>query len=201
MERRLKALGFALLLMTSISCISDSRSRIKKTLHHLDIPEIGVTLLLPGNWNISYTERGFYQVVASGIAANGSPSTFEFRSLPNRLRDTSAKVLFANGWYQSVRDNYPTWAFIHRGQVAGDVEGTFEFDGRFESNGVTFRRLGRLRFRDERVHAMYYTTQDTGMDAASEFFEVIDSQHKFYKPTKENASAMRSSLAGLGVAP
>ena len=203
MEHRLKSFLSACLVVAFGACMSDPTARIKATLHHMDIPELGVTLMLPGSWNMTYTERGFYQVVASGIAPNGSASTIEFRSLPNRLRDTSAKVLFANGWYQSVRDNYPTWTFVKRGQAAGDVEGTFEFDGRFETNGITFRRIGRLRFRDERVHAIYYTTQHRDEAAVTTYFDVIDSQHKFYKPSKESAASRQPVLllAQIGVAP
>lgn len=185
--------GILLILLSSIlagGCMSDQRASIIKKLHHLDLPEMGITILLPGDWQITYSEKGFYQVVASGFASNGSLSTFEFRSLPNRLRDTAAKVLFANGWYQSVRDNYPGWEFTSRRQTPGDPEGTFEFDGRFEKDGVAFRRIGRLRFREDRVHAMYYTTHDTGMAGALFFFETIDSQHKYYKPGKEAVTSI-----------
>ncbi len=191
-------LPFALLVAAlGTGCRATTVEKVRATLHHLDLPELGVTLLLPGFWNITYSDRSFYQVVASGIGPNGSPSTFEFRSLPNRIRDTSAKVLFANGWYQSARDNYPTWVFIKRSQVAGDVEGTFEFDGRFENSGVTFRRLGKLRFREERVHAIYYTTHDRDASTALEYFEIVDSQHKFYRPSREGAGSLPPVL-GFG---
>lgn len=170
----------ALLCLSQTLCLTGHQKLEEKMmLRQVALPEYGITLMLPGNWSITLHREQFYQCIATGFTPEGSLGTFEFRSLPNSLRDPAGKNLFATGWYQSPQDNFRGWKYLKKSRVETDPEGTYEFEGMFSRDGVEYFRMGRLRFRKNRVHALYYTVPLYDAEDLREYLEVIDSHHVY----------------------
>ena len=183
-------LVFLLGLFLSLSCQSMQDLKDPKNYSSITLPAYSIHLIYPGNWALSFSQERFYNLIISGIAPNGMPGTIEFRSLANRLpdRSLSTRAIYVAGWYKAHPTNYRGWKYLDRGQVKTDSEGTWTFEATFQKGDTVFFRMGRLRFRGKRIHAIYYTTTEDRVDLMREYFSYVDSLHSYN--VKDSADAL-----------
>ncbi|MBI3394315.1 MAG: hypothetical protein HY042_00615 [Spirochaetia bacterium] len=145
-----------------------------------DLPDYGVALFVPAEWSL---RRGdFFHATASGKIPNGQNGTMDYRGIEKVKKDFQSRALYATGWYEAVSRNYPGWKFETRSTSPQDPEGTFEFEGTYRQGAVIYRKIGRLRFRGDRVHAFYYTAPDDDFESSRKFFEDMDGRHRYFQP-------------------
>ena len=157
----------------------DNNDNIKDTTKQVELPEFEISLFVPREWDISFSNGRFYPLIASGFGPNGLPATIEYRGLPTNPLDQASKALFAAGWYQAPPSNYTTWKYIRKGKIKGDTEGAYDFEGTFVRRETVYHRFGILRFRGKRVHGIFYTTVNTDVNAMRKFFQNIDALHTY----------------------
>jgi len=106
----------------------------------------------------------------------------DYRGLSHSLHDDESKNRYAVGWYGAMSKNYPNWKYEYQRRNPEDPEGTFEFEGTYREGATIFRKIGRLRFRGKRLHAIYYTAPDEDFDIVRNLFERMDSMHRYFSP-------------------
>jgi len=170
------ALFFALpvlLLPLVTGCMSSTMKGYRLPLTKETLDDYGITFHIPGGWFL--TQDTYFHLKAFGFAPNNLPASLEYRGLDNkRVMDAHNKEQYANGWYQAISSNYPDWKFDFKRKIVGDPEGSFEFEGTYRVATDVYRRIGKLRFRGRRVHAIYYTGLDQNFEKARDFFEKMD---------------------------
>lgn len=99
-------------------------------------------------------------------------AVLEYRGLDTEPRDQRSRDLYASGWYDAMRLNYPGWKYANRDKDADSR--SFTFEGSYIEGTVRYIKIGQLRFRDRRIHAIYYTAPEEEMDQYREVFQTID---------------------------
>lgn len=178
-----------ILILFSASCGGGSVRVEDLKIRNVDLPEYGIKLAVPNEWE-QVTDKHFHYI-ASGKGPNNLVATVEYRGLETEHTDATGKALYAQGWYEAIARNYDQkdeeavfkdWKYIRRGKVASDPEGLFEFEGTYRRGAIVFRKIGKLRFRGNRVHAIYYTAPDQDFRPVRRLFETIDAGHEYYPP-------------------
>ena len=158
----------------------------------VDLPEYGIKLVIPDFWE--KTPGSHFQFIASGNGPNKLPATIEYRGQQSGMKDDTGKALYAVGWYGAIQRNYDQktddakfrdWKYKYKRKVSGDAEGQFEFEGTYRAGAIVYRKIGKLRFRGDRAHAIYYTAPDQDFRPVRRLFETIDAMHEFYPPTAQ----------------
>jgi hypothetical protein len=167
-------------------------------LRSVDLPDHGVKLAIPGNW--SDTPGVHFHYIATGQGPNNLPATIEYRGLETEHTDATGKALYAQGWYEAIARNYDQkeddaryrdWKYNSRGKIETDPEGAFEFEGTYRAGAIVYRKIGKLRFRGNRVHAIYYTAPDQDFRPTRRLFETIDQLHEFFPPVLQGEPKKR----------
>ena len=141
------------------------------------IAELGARLFIPDFWEVTANQN--FQLVARGPGPSGLLTSIEYRGLEKSLKDTADKALYATGWYDAIAANHRDWNFISRKRSNQDPEGRFELEGTYREGAIIFRKIGILRFRNQRIHAIYYTAPDQNIEPVRELFMEIDRRHIF----------------------
>ncbi len=145
-----------------------------------NLPEFGVIIFFPSDWE---TKQGnFFHFTAKGPAPNHLTGQVEYRGLKKAIPDDAGKQRYATGWYEINFRNYPGWKFDRREQDTSDSEGTFRFEGTYREGATIYRKIGILRFRGVRLHAIYYTAPDQDFELARTMFQTMDQMHRYYDP-------------------
>ncbi|MBE7439338.1 MAG: hypothetical protein HS115_12840 [Spirochaetales bacterium] len=171
----------SLVVLTLQGGCSSSRTRVE-TARYKEYPlaELGVRLSIPDFWEVSANQN--FQLVARGPGPSGLLTTIEYRGLEKSPKDATDKALYATGWYDAIAANYRDWSFISRKRSSLDPEGRFELEGTYREGAIVFRKLGILRFRNHRIHAIYYTAPDQNIEPVRQLFLEIDRRHIFEDP-------------------
>jgi len=169
-------------------------------LRRVELPERGASLAVPEAWIVRKGDFFHLQARAAldedgdatppapkasweAIAGPGGVVQFDYRGLEKNKRDLENKRQYALGWYKAIALSYPKWSYA--AQTADDPElapeGAFRFEGRFEQNGIVYRKVGILRFKGDRVHALYYTAPDAVFEEYRELFEEMDESHAYFE--------------------
>lgn len=155
----------------------------------VDLPEHGIKLYVPDFWERSPGTHFHY--IATGNGPNNLPATLEYRGLETEATDATGKALYAQGWYEAIARNYDQkeegarykdWKYKTRRKITDDPEGAFEFEGTYRAGAIVYRKIGKLRFRGDRVHAIYYTAPDQDFRPVRRLFETIDEMHEYNLP-------------------
>ena len=146
------------------SGISDMRS--------VALVDYGITFKVPGEWDVSLSRDRYFQFVAVHMDGSLPVALVEYRGLETEPRDQRARELYASGWYNAMPLNYPGWKYVDKGK--DDDARSFTFEGAFLDGTTQYLKLGKLKFRDRRIHAIYYTAPTDEMDHYRDIFETID---------------------------
>ncbi|MCB1324293.1 MAG: hypothetical protein H7A21_18490 [Spirochaetales bacterium] len=166
-------------LLWGLSCISTSIVD-RVTFARKDLPEFGATLTYPMGWTV---RRGdFFHFSAESPGPELLEASFEYRGLEKIKKDAESRRLYAIGWYRAIELSYANWVYDSKDTDPEDPEATFRFEGSYTRDGILYRKRGILRFRGNRVHAMYYTSRDVDFPTVAPLFESMDAQHRYYDP-------------------
>lgn len=163
------------------------------SLSHLDdlplsqkeLPDFGASLAFPSEWSI---RRGsFFHLESRSVNPPELRALFEYRGLEKIKKDRESKRQYAAGWYRAIALSYEGWRYDLKETDGSDPEGTFRFEGTYvdEPGGaepIQLRKIGILRFRGARLHALYYTAPDSEFERLRPLFERMDRQHRFFTP-------------------
>jgi hypothetical protein len=152
-----------------------------------DLPDYGVSLSFPVDWS---AKRGdFFHLEARSTHPPEIRALFEYRGLEKIKKDRESKRQYAAGWYRAIALSYEGWKYELQETDPNDPEGTFRFEGTYSedhnaSGSTRLRKIGILRFRGTRVHALYYTAPDAEFERVRPLFERMDRQHRYFKPVE-----------------
>lgn len=150
-----------------------------------DLPNYGVSLSFPAEWSV---KRGdFFHLESRSVRPPELRALFEYRGLEKIKKDRASKRQYAAGWYRAIALSYEGWRYELQETDGSDPEGTFRFEGTYvdEQNGngsIQLRKIGILRFRGTRLHALYYTAPESEFDRLRPLFEKMDRQHRYFRP-------------------
>ncbi len=169
----LQKLAILLLLpLTGISCRSGSLFDYNDELRSVALTDYGITFRIPGRWDVSLSRDRYFQFVAVYREGSEPLAVLEYRGLDTEPRDQRSRDLYASGWDDAMRLNYPGWKYANRDKDADSR--SFTFEGSYIEGTVRYIKIGQLRFRDRRIHAIYYTAPEEEMDQYREVFQTID---------------------------
>ncbi len=175
--------GLCLLLL---ACPGRTRNLEDRSLTRKDLTEFGASLVFPSDWVVKRGE--FFHLEARSSDENEPRALFEYRGLEKVKKGRESRRQYAAGWYRAIALSYEGWEYESRSTDPADPEGTWRFEGVYleETPGsdgpVLLRKIGLLRFRGERVHALYYTALASDFDAVRPLFEKMDSLHRYFDP-------------------
>ena len=135
-------------------------------------------------------QRGdFFHLESRSVRPPELRALFEYRGLEKIKKDRESKRQYAAGWYRAIALSYEGWRYDLQETDASDPEGTFRFEGTYvdeqSGNGpVQLRKIGILRFRGTRLHALYYTAPDAEFERLRPLFEKMDRLHRYFKPVE-----------------
>lgn len=147
-----------------------------------DLPKYGAKLVIPGNWSIRRGDN--FQFTATGSTENNRSVSMQYRGLQRIKKDEKSQAQYADGWYLAVQRNYQGWKFISKHKITTEIPGSFAFEGTYQEGGVTYRVIGKLRFRGNRLHSLFYTAPDEDFELIRPLINALDVQHGYY-PVKE----------------
>lgn len=179
-------LFIALLCLGSLSACFGTRLD-NLSLTRKDLPDYGVSLSFPEEWSV---KRGdFFHLESRSQRPPELRALFEYRGLEKIKKDRESKRQYAAGWYRAIALSYEGWRYDLQETDGSDPEGTFRFEGSYvdEQNGngpIQLRKIGILRFRGARLHALYYTAPDAEFERLRPLFEKMDRQHRYFKPVE-----------------
>ena len=166
------------ILFLNVCSSTSEKEKMRKVTRFVELFDFNITLSIPKKWDVSFSNGRFYPLIVTGFGPNGYPTVIEYRGLVMNLRDYSSKALFAAGWYRAPLSNYPTWKYVMKRRIPSDPDG-YEFEGKYKKNNTVYLRIGKLRFRGNRVHGLFYTTPEKSVSKMRKFFNTIDSLHKY----------------------
>lgn len=145
-----------------------------------ELPEFGVSLTYPAHWEV---HRGdFFHFTAHGSVDGHQGLMIEYRGLPKRLKGRQARTEYASGWYQAFIRSYKklNWKFISQQHDIVEDGDTFRFVGQYEDpvQGKMLK-LGVMRFRHNRLHAIYYTAPAKSFEDVLPIFVHLDKRHRY----------------------
>ena len=185
--RAFALLGLVLvMLLGSTGCLFQTRYE-NLALTRKDLLDYGVSLSFPVEWSVKRGE--FFHLEARSIRPAELRALFEYRGLEKIKKDRESKRQYAAGWYRAIALSYEGWRYISQDQDLSDSEGTFRFEGTYvdEQNGrapLALRKIGILRFRGTRLHALYYTAPESEFELLRPLFEKMDEQHRYFAPVE-----------------
>ncbi|MBX7058430.1 MAG: hypothetical protein K1X75_10235 [Leptospirales bacterium] len=144
-------------------------------LRRVELREHGVEVVFPADW--TREEGEFFHL--SAFSPDEAGVRFEYRGLQQRPRDKDGKRRYALGWYQAIALSYHGWKYISQGVDQSDSEGSFRFEGLYLADGRRLRKMGVLRFRGNRVHALYYTAPEDEFERYRPLFDIMDRLHRY----------------------
>jgi hypothetical protein len=169
----------ALFALSALGC--PGRVRLDDTrLSSERLDEYGIELAAPSGWS---QERGeFFHYTTRGPVGDLPFAMLEYRGLQRTWRDKDGKRQYAIGWYKAIALSYQGWRFLSRSTDQSDAEGAFRFEGVYVANGQRYYKIGALRFRGDRVHAIYYTTRESDIELLRGLFLRMDASHEYFQP-------------------
>lgn len=136
-----------------------------------------IQFLIPNDWVIFYSSKKFFQLYAKENNSVYGPM-LEYRGLPNSTRSRSERELYASGWYKAINLNYPKWNYEAKNYNEIDFQNkkiySYEFIGTFMDGSTRLKKLGYLRFFEDRIHAIYYTCSEEDFEKCKVIFQKID---------------------------
>lgn len=170
-----------LLIFVIISILNCSSSNIitqKLPMENvIFLTDQSVQFSIPSNWVIYFSSRKFFQFVAKYPNIIYGP-LIEYRGLNNTTKNKGERELYAEGWYKAIELNFPKWEYIEKNYEEVDYKNnkifTYQFLGTFYDGNVKIKKIGYLRFFNDRIHAIYYTTKDEYFEENYKIFKQID---------------------------
>ncbi|MEQ9366189.1 MAG: hypothetical protein RIF32_18255 [Leptospirales bacterium] len=183
--RYLSSVSIGLIFLVGLGACSSFGRLDHLALTRKDLPDYGVSLSFPAEWSV---KRGdFFHLESRSVRPPELRALFEYRGLEKIKKDRESKRQYAAGWYRAIALSYEGWRYDLQETDGSDPEGTFRFEGTYvdEHNGsasVQLRKIGILRFRGTRLHALYYTAPESEFERLRPLFEKMDRQHRYFKP-------------------
>lgn len=172
-RRASSAICLILILLTAgSSCRTGSLFSYEESMRSVALTDYGIVFRIPGDWDVSLSRDRYFQFVAVYREDSSPLGLMEYRGLDTEPRDQRSRDLYASGWYDAMRLNYPGWKYVDRNK---DTESrSFTFEGSYLEGTTRYIKIGKLRFRDRRIHAVYYTAPEDEIDRYREIFEAVD---------------------------
>lgn len=153
-------------------------------LRSVALTDYGIVFRIPGDWDVSLSRDRYFQFVAVYREDSLPLGLLEYRGLDTEPRDQRSRDLYASGWYDAMRLNYPGWKYVDRNK---DQESrSFTFEGSYLEGTTRYIKIGKLRFRDRRIHAIYYTAPEDEIDRYREIFEAVDQLIQYSNGNRPN---------------
>ncbi|MCB1168193.1 MAG: hypothetical protein KDK25_12190 [Leptospiraceae bacterium] len=149
----------------------------KANLRSVALTDYGIVFEIPGAWDISLSRDRYFQFVAVYREDSRPLAVLEYRGLDTEPRDKRSRDLYATGWYDAMRLNYPGWKYRDRSK--DEASEAFTFEGSYLEGTTRYIKIGKLRFKDRRIHAIYYTAPEEEMDHLRDIFEAIDEEIRY----------------------
>jgi len=177
--RKCGLLFLSLLVAISVSGCASTQGRAYPNFSSIELKEFGINLYYPALWELNFDSRRRLHLIAKGLTPEGAHASLEYRGIPQTQEDVD---LYAEGWYNAMATNFDGFALIKRQKVAGESGDIYHFEATFHEGDIVKRVIGRLRFREGRVHAVYYIAEDKDFGSFREILEDMDQMHKFFRP-------------------
>ncbi len=180
----LRTLFLPLLLLLSLAgtgC-SGGSPRLSRSFVSERLEAHGIVLYYPSSWFVSQDD--YFNFKATGFAPNRLPAFLEYRGLQHEIKDEENRDLYARGWYEAIQKNYPDWKYDLKEKVTDEGGPAYTFEGTYRVATDTFRKIGKLRFRANRIHAIYYTGSDVEFPEVRQLFQRMDEKLRFFPPVE-----------------
>ncbi|MCS7204737.1 MAG: hypothetical protein NZ853_03490 [Leptospiraceae bacterium] len=132
---------------------------------------------VPSHWEIFFSSKRFFHFYGKDPNQVYGPM-MEYRGLPNPTKTKTEREQYASGWYKAINLNYKNWNYIEKNYIEIEFNNkkiySYQFLGSFDDGQVKVKKLGFLRFFDDRIHAIYYTCEDFTFTQCMDTFMKID---------------------------
>ncbi|MFN3605280.1 MAG: hypothetical protein ACK4UJ_11285 [Leptonema sp. (in: bacteria)] len=122
---------------------------------------------VPSNWKTYYSAKRYFHFIAKSEDNIYGPQ-LEYRGLQNTSKTKEERNLYANGWYKAIEINFPKWKFLKKDyeEIPYNeiVIYSYDFLGEFFDGNKKIKKLGYLKFIEDRIHAIYYTAEESEFD-------------------------------------
>lgn len=132
---------------------------------------------IPSNWYSYYSSKRYFHFVAKLKNSIYGPR-LEYRGLNNTTKTKEERDLYSSGWYQANEINFPNWKLLEKGYQEINYKNTiiysYSFLGEFIDNNIKIIKIGYLRFIKDKIHAIYYTSEEKTFNENYSLFMEID---------------------------
>jgi hypothetical protein len=175
-----RAFALILLALTLTNCRTGQLTdHLYSNFQTEKLDTFGISLAYPDGWYV--TQDRYFHFKAYGFTPNNLPASIEYRGLDDQKpMDALQKEQYATGWYEAIAKSYPEWKYDLKRKLVDDPEGGFEFEGSYKVATDVHRKIGKLRFRGGKVHAIYYTTHDLEFEKARPLFMNMDARIEYF---------------------
>lgn len=144
-----------------------------------------IQFTLPTTWLIYFSSNKYFQLVAKDPNYIYGPM-LEYRGLTNTTKNLKERELYAEGWYKAIQLNFPKWEYLEKNYEDNNYKNnkifSYTFLGIFYDGNVKIKKMGLLRFYNDRIHAIYFTAREEYFEENLDTFMEIDKKI-IYEPT------------------
>ncbi len=168
---------FFLMFFFYFHCISQTVIYDKSDYQTIYLTDHKILFKIPSKWFIYFSSLKYFHLFARD-SENVFGPRIEYRGLRNTTNNLAEREQYAKGWYQAIQISYPKWQYTRKKSYETKYRNqplfTFEFEGTFQDGELIYKKIGFLRFFDDRIHAIYYTAQEKKFDKYLNTFQIID---------------------------
>ena len=166
-----------LLAISAVSCQSTDLT-VKQNTTEVQLIDHKISLVLPAGWSLQFSEKRYFQLTANSGKGSYSPS-IEYRGLSTDLKDRSLMDQYASGWYNAMGRNFPNFQYSIRQERIENQVTTYYFEGTFKDGNMLLKKIGSLRFKNKKIHAIYYTAPANEFDDYQDLFDALNKQIRY----------------------
>ncbi|MCE9596883.1 MAG: hypothetical protein K8S54_02855 [Spirochaetia bacterium] len=173
--------GLNIILLTvffALGC-SSSQERQHPNFTSAELKEFGIAVFFPTLWDLNFDSRRRLHLIIRGATPEGLRASMEYRGIAQTQEDVD---LYAQGWHKAMPANFDGFAIVDRQKLSSDSGDVYHFEATFREGETLKRVIGRLRFREGRVHTMYYIASDKDFPSFRPMVEEMDQLHRYFKP-------------------
>lgn len=164
------------------SCAGNSVNRRISDHQTVRLPGYGIEFRLPAGWDLQFDDKQFFQFQAKVHDTDDFPIAFlEYRGLTTDPKSRQERAEYAKGWYIAIPRNFSQWEYTEKSTLSENND-LYALDGIFKEGEFRYRKIGKLIFRGNKIHAIYYTAPVDLFDEFETEFEQIDSDLRFIEP-------------------
>ncbi|MBL8022082.1 MAG: hypothetical protein JNM27_20575 [Leptospirales bacterium] len=166
------------LLLLATSCAS-GQERQHPNFTSAELREFGIAVFFPALWDLNFDSRRKLHLIIRGTTPDGLRASMEYRGIAQTQEDVD---LYAQGWQKAMPANFDGFEIVDKQKLSSESGDVYHFEATFREGETLKRVIGRLRFREGRVHAMYYIAADKDFASFRPVVEEMDQLHRYFKP-------------------